>query len=101
MITSMYIMHGGNPPSIFLREIEVIIMDKFVKFKYGVTITCGPCDYYDVYMIDVDEYRIELSDSYGMVIGTINADQIDNCEVIDYDGEGNITVLKDLPEAIV
>lgn len=71
-------------------------MEKFLKFKYGVTVVCGSCDYYDVYMIDVDEYRIELSDSYGMVIGTINANQIDNCEIIDYDAEGSISALRDL-----
>jgi hypothetical protein len=33
-------------------------------------------------MIDIDEYRIELSDSFGMVIGTIDADELNSCEII-------------------
>lgn len=70
----------------------------FKKFNYGVTVLCNHCDYYDVYMIDIDNYRIELSDCYGMVIGTIDSDQIKNCEVINYDDNGNIIKLGDLSD---
>ena len=70
----------------------------FKKFKHGVTVLCNYCDYYDVYMIDIDESRIELSDGYGMVIGTINTDQLNNCEIINYDGDGNIIDLGDLSD---
>ena len=45
-----------------------------------------------------DENRIELSDSYGMVIGTIDADQLNNCEIINYDGDGAIIDLGDLSD---
>ena len=69
---------------------------EFKKLKYGVTVLCDYCDYYDVYMIDIDEDRIELSDEYGMVIGTINTDRLNSCEIINYDGNGNIIDLSDL-----
>ena len=68
----------------------------FKKFKYGITVLCNHCDYYDVYMIDIDEYRIELSDSFGMVIGTIDTDQLSKVEIINYDGDGDIIKLGDL-----
>ena len=68
----------------------------FKKFKHGVTVFCNHCDYYDVYMIDIDEYRIELSDSFGMVIGTIDTDQLSKVEIINYDGDGAIIKLGDL-----
>lgn len=68
----------------------------FKKFNYGITVLCGCCDYYDVYMIDIDEDRIELSDNMGMVIGTINSDQLNNCEIINYDGNGEIIDLINL-----
>ena len=70
----------------------------FKKFKHGVTVLCNYCDYYNVYMIDIDESRIELSDCYGMVIGTINTDQLNNCEIINYDGDGDIIDLGDLSD---
>jgi len=53
-----------------------------LKFNEGVTVICGYCNFFDVYMIDIDEYRIELSDSFGMVIGTIDADELNSCEII-------------------
>lgn len=68
----------------------------FKKFNHGVTVLCNYCDYYDVYMIDIDEDRIELSDCNGFVIGTINIDQLNNCEIINYDGNGTIIELGDL-----
>ena len=68
----------------------------FKKFKHGITVLCNHCDYYDVYMIDIDEYRIELSDSFGMVIGTIDTDQLSKVEIINYDGDGNMIKLGDL-----
>lgn len=68
----------------------------FKKFKHGVTVLCNYCDYYDVYMIDIDEYRIELSDSFGMVIGTIDTDQLSKVEIINYDGDGDMIKLGDL-----
>ena len=68
----------------------------FKRFDYGATIICGYCDYYDVFMVDIDEDRIELSDENGMVIGTISIDQLDNIEVINYDDNGRMTQLGDL-----
>ena len=68
----------------------------FKKFNYGVTVLCGYCNYYDVYMIDIDEDRIELSDNTGMAIGTINTEQLNNCEIINYNSKGEIINLGDL-----
>ena len=68
----------------------------FKIFNHGITVLCNHCDYYDVYMIDIDEYRIELSDSFGMVIGTIDTDQLSKVEIINYDGDGNMIKLGDL-----
>ena len=68
----------------------------FKRFNHGITVLCNHCDYYDVYMIDIDEYRIELSDSFGMVIGTIDTDQLSKIEIINYDGNGNMIKLGDL-----
>lgn len=68
----------------------------FKRFDYGVTVLCNSCDYYDVYMIDIDDDRIELSDTFGMVIGTINTNQVNNCEVVNYNNDGGIIGLKDL-----
>lgn len=68
----------------------------FKKFNHGITVLCNHCDYYDVYMIDIDEYRIELSDSFGMVIGTIDTDQLSKIEIINYDGDGDMIKLGDL-----
>lgn len=53
-----------------------------LKFNEGVTVICKFCNFFDVYMIDIDEYRIELSDSFGMVIGTIDTDELNSCEII-------------------
>ena len=53
-----------------------------LKFNEGVTVICKFCNFFDVYMIDIDEYRIELSDSFGMVIGTIDANELNSCEII-------------------
>lgn len=68
----------------------------FKRFNHGITVLCNYCDYYDVYMIDIDEYRIELSDSFGMVIGTIDTDQLSKVEIINYDGDGDMIKLGDL-----
>jgi len=70
----------------------------FKKFNNGLTIICNKCDYYDVYMIDIDEDRIELSDQMGMVIGTINTSELNKCEIINYNGNGEICNLSDLNE---
>ena len=53
-----------------------------LKFNEGVTVICKFCNFFYVYMIDIDEYRIELSDSFGMVIGTIDTDELNSCEII-------------------
>lgn len=53
-----------------------------LKFNEGITVICKFCNFFDVYMIDIDEYRIELSDSFGMVIGTIDVDELNSCEII-------------------
>lgn len=68
----------------------------FKKFRNGVTVLCNHCDFYDVYMIDIDEYRIELSDNMGMVIGTIDSDQLNKCTIINYDNDGGMISLSDL-----
>lgn len=68
----------------------------FKKFKYGVTILCNHCVIFDVYMIDVDEDRIELSDNMGMVIGTIDTDQLNECTIINYDNDGKMIELSNL-----
>lgn len=47
-------------------------------------------------MIDVDEDRIELSDNMGMVIGTIDSDQINECAIINYSDDGRMINLSDL-----
>lgn len=39
----------------------------FKRFKNGVTVIYKHCNIYDVYMIDVDEDRIELSDNMGII----------------------------------
>lgn len=70
----------------------------FKKFSNGLTVICNKCDYYDVYMIDIDEDRIELSDQMGMVIGTISTSELNNCEVINYDDNGRMCNLGDLNE---
>ena len=60
-----------------------------IKFRYGASVYCDACDFYDVYMIDIDENRIELSDYNGMVIGTISQNEIwDKCEYIKFDKNG-------------
>ena len=68
----------------------------FKKFRNNVTVLCNHCDFYDVYMIDIDEYRIELSDNMGMVIGTIDSDQLNKCTIINYDNDGGMINLSDL-----
>ena len=60
-----------------------------LKFNNEITLICGPCAYFDVYMIDIDDDRIELSDNIGMVIGTMDtAVCLDDCEVIEYGSDG-------------
>lgn len=71
-------------------------INDFKRFNHGITVLCNHCDYYDVYMIDIDEYRIELSDNFGMVIGTIDTDQLSKVEIINYDGNGDMIKLGDL-----
>lgn len=71
-------------------------INEFKRFKYGTTISCNHCNFFDVYMIDIDEYRIELSDNMGMVIGTIDTNQLNKCTIINYDNDGRIIKLSDL-----
>lgn len=68
----------------------------FKRFKYGVTVLYNHCNIFDVYMIDVDEDRIELSDEMGMVIGTIDTDQLSECTIINYDNDSKMIELSDL-----
>lgn len=68
----------------------------FKRFKIGVTVLYEHCNIYDVYMIDVDEDRIELSDNMGMVIGTIDSDQINECAIINYNDDSRMINLSDL-----
>ena len=44
-----------------------------IKLNKSV-VTLENSTFFDVHYIDIDEYRIELSDGYGWVIGTIDAD---------------------------
>lgn len=71
-------------------------INEFKRFKYGVTVLCNHCSIFDVYMIDIDEDRIELSDSMGMVIGTIDTDQLNECTVINYDNNSKMIELSNL-----
>lgn len=68
----------------------------FKRFKNSVTVLYEHCNIYDVYMIDIDEDRIELSDNMGMVIGTIDSDQINECAIINYNDNGRMINLYDL-----
>lgn len=70
----------------------------FKKFTYGITVSAKHCVIYDVYMIDINEHRIELSDSFGMVIGTIDVDQLNDIEIFGYDENDRIISLGDLNE---
>lgn len=65
-------------------------------FKNGVTVLYEHCNIYDVYMIDVDEDRIKLSNNMGMVIGTIDSDQINECAIINYNDNARMINLSDL-----
>lgn len=71
-------------------------IDDFKRFKIGVTVLYKNCNIYDVYMIDVDEDRIELSDNTGMVIATIDSDQINECAIINYNDNARMINLSDL-----
>lgn len=63
-----------------------------IKLLYGSIVVADACDYYDVYMIDIDENRIELNDINGMVIGCIDHNSIyDRVEIIKYDKNKHIT----------
>ena len=44
----------------------------FKKIKNGAFVTANGCSFCDVYMINIDDDRIELSDLNGFVIGTID-----------------------------
>lgn len=70
-----------------------------IKLKNRVTILYGDCTYFDIYMIDADNDIIELSDYDGLVIGTINTNNLEDCEIIEYgDNEAisGATTLKEL-----
>lgn len=45
-----------------------------IKLQNKTTIDADNCRYYNVHLIDIDNNRTELNDAYGMVIGTIEAD---------------------------
>lgn len=45
-----------------------------IKLQNKTTIDADNCRYYNVHLIDIDNNRTELNDTYGMVIGTIEAD---------------------------
>lgn len=66
-------------------------MNDFIKLNNGAIVCCGDCNYYDVYMIDIDEDRIELSDENGFVIGTISRDTYEDVEILEYDDDGRIS----------
>ena len=35
-------------------------MNDFMKLNNGAIVSCGDCNFYDVYMIDIDDDRVEL-----------------------------------------
>lgn len=49
-------------------------------------------------MIDVDEDRIELSDNMGIVISTIDSNQINECAIINYNDNSRMINLSDLED---
>ena len=66
-------------------------MNHLIKLNNGAIVSCGDCNYYDVYIIDIDEDRIELSDENGFVIGTISRDTYEDIEILEYDNDGRIS----------
>ena len=62
-----------------------------LRLKYGGLIFGNGCSFCDVYLIDIDNERIELSDIHGMVIGTIDHNTIyEDIEMIEYDSSGHL-----------
>ena len=63
----------------------------FKKIKNGAFVTANGCSFCDVYMIDIDDERIELSDLNGFVIGTIDHNTLyEPIELIPYNDDGRI-----------
>ena len=75
----------------------------FFKIKNGAIVECESSSFLEVYMIDIDDSRIELSDQYGMVIGTIHWREVKGeCTYIEYGNDGHfsdemneVTICKD------
>lgn len=70
-----------------------------IKTRNRVTILYGDCAYFDIYMIDINNDIIELSDYNGLIVGTINTNNLKDCEVIEYGDNETIsgtTTLKEL-----
>lgn len=63
---------------------------EFKNFRNGVNVSCGACDYFRVYLINIRRHRIELSNKDGMIMGTISVDRLDECEVIILERNGSI-----------
>lgn len=62
-----------------------------MKLNNGAFVTGNGCSFCDVYMIDIDDERIELSDWNGMVIGTIDHKTLyEPVEMIEYDSDGRM-----------
>lgn len=66
-------------------------MNDFIRLNNGAIIICGDCSFHDIYIIDIDEDRIELSDENGFVIGTISRDTYEDIEVWEYDNDGRLS----------
>ena len=66
------------------------------RFKNGVTVLYKHCNIYDVYIININKNKIRLSNNMGMVIGTIDSDQINECAIINYNDDVRIINLSDL-----
>lgn len=63
-----------------------------IKLENGGFVIADNCSYCDIYLIDIDEDRIELNDSNHFVIGTIDHNNIYDCvEIIKYDKEGHLS----------
>lgn len=62
-----------------------------MKFRNGCFVMADCCSFCDVYMIDIDDERMELNDYNGFVIGTIGYEDIqDSVELIEYNADGHM-----------
>ena len=76
----------------FSFKIKIVGDNMQINLKNGGLVLADNCCFCDVYLIDIDEDRIELNDYNHFVIGTIDHNNIyDMVEVLKYDDEGCIS----------